>query len=446
MYFNTNDLVDISKIIKSDENFYAHKKENEKETLKDHTNLCNKYFLKVFESKNLDKILNNFEENYLKELDKDAIVLFRKLLLNIVNFHDIGKVNPLYQSIKMDNTIKQKNKIKDNNEIGIKHSLLSSIVYINNFLCDVDKYKILDKTQYKLLSQILFLNAYIISRHHSKLSEFCDFYQLFYPETFGEGVKNIEFINNNYQYLFENEINIKPITIYKKLKNVVKNLSKNEKDKTIFIYTYEKLIYSLLVASDFYATSEFMNNVEIDEFGNIENIDDFYNSYKNSQIYKSIRDYEKNNYKKENNLTNEKDINVLRSEMFLDSEKELIKNINNNIFFLEAPTGSGKSNTSINLSFKIFEKDKNIKKIYYVYPFNTLIEQNINSFEKIFTKDILNKIAVINSVSPIKIEKDLLNSEEKEDIGDFDYYSKAFLNRQFLNYPIILTTHVSLFD
>ena len=33
------------------------------------------------------------------------------------------------------------------------------------------------------------------------------------------------------------------------------------------------------------------------------------------------------NYKKEKDLSKEKDINVLRTEMFLDSEKELIKNI-----------------------------------------------------------------------------------------------------------------------
>lgn len=446
MYFNTNDLVNISSIIKNDELFYAHKKENEKETLINHIDLCNKYFLKIFDAKKLDKIFANFEINYLNELDEKGILLFRKLLLNVVNFHDIGKVNPLFQSVKMDNIIKNKNNIKDNNEISSKHSLLSSVIYIDKFLGEVNYYRRLNKKQYDLLLQILVLNSYVISRHHGNLSEFSDFYELFNPEDPKDGIKTIEFINKNYEFLFNKEFDINKVFIYKKIKNVSRNLIKNQKDKSIFIYTYIKLVYSLLVASDFYATNEFMNNVETKSFGNIENIDEFYKVYKESEIYKSIRDYENISYNKEKDLTKEQDINVLRSEMFLDSEKELIKNIKNNIFFLEAPTGSGKSNTAINLSFKIFEEDKNIKKIYYVYPFNTLIEQNINSFEKMFTKDVLSKVSVINSVSPIKIEKDLLNLEEKEDMGDFNYYSKAFLDRQFLNYPIILTTHVSLFD
>ena len=89
-----------------------------------------------------------------------------------------------------------------------------------------------------------------------------------------------------------------------------------------------------------------------------------------------------------------------------------MKNIDNNIFYLEAPTGSGKSNVSLNLSFKLLEKNPILKKIYYIYPFNTLIEQNINSIEKIFksedknNEDILKKIAVINSITPIKVDEE----------------------------------------
>ena len=153
-----------------------------------------------------------------------------------------------------------------------------------------------------------------------------------------------------------------------------------------------------------------------------------------------------------NALKNEKDINVLRTEMFLDAEKELFKNLDSEIFFLEAPTGSGKSNVSMNLSFKILEENKYMKKIYYIYPFNTLIEQNINSLEKIFMNDknrgsdVFNNIAVVNSINPIKVEKEKAINEDSTEDFDYKYYAKALLNRQFLNYPMILTTHVSLFN
>lgn len=132
--------------------------------------------------------------------------------------------------------------------------------------------------------------------------------------------------------------------------------------------------------------------------------------------------------------------------MFLDAEKELVKNIKDDVFFLEAPTGSGKSNVSMNLSFKFFEENHFLKKIFYVYPFNTLVEQNLNILKETFGKDenVFNKIAVINSISPIKMDEESKKSLENED--SYEYYSKALLNRQFLNYPLILTTHVSLFN
>ncbi len=74
------------------------------------------------------------------------------------------------------------------------------------------------------------------------------------------------------------------------------------------------------------------------------------------------------------------------------------------------------------------------------------MEQNLEILNKTFGKDkeILNKIAIINSIFPIKMDKKDKGLEEEE--ADYKYYAKALLNRQFLNYPMILTTHVSLFN
>ena len=52
-------------------------------------------------------------------------------------------------------------------------------------------------------------------------------------------------------------------------------------------------------------------------------------------------------------IGNLKDINVLRSELYLDAETKLLDNLEENLFYLEAPTGSGKSNTAFNLSFQL---------------------------------------------------------------------------------------------
>ena len=78
-------------------------------------------------------------------------------------------------------------------------------------------------------------------------------------------------------------------------------------------------------------------------------------------------------------------INVMRSEMYLDAEKMLQRYPNELIYFLEAPTGSGKSNTALNLSLQLLGTGK---KIFYIYPFNTLVDQN-----KIILQDIFKPVS-----------------------------------------------------
>lgn len=72
------------------------------------------------------------------------------------------------------------------------------------------------------------------------------------------------------------------------------------------------------------------------------------------------------------------------------------------------------------------------------------MEQNISSMENIFggNKKIMSQIAVVNSINPYKNK---LNNSEDENMIDKDY-QRILLDRQFLNYPIILSTHVTLFN
>ena len=57
----------------------------------------------------------------------------------------------------------------------------------------------------------------------------------------------------------------------------------------------------------------------------------------------------------------------------------------------------------------------------------------------------MDQVAVINSIHPINRDKNEI--EHLKDQEDEDkFYQKILLDRQFLNYPFILTTHVNLFD
>ncbi|AGX43469.1 CRISPR-associated helicase/endonuclease Cas3 [Clostridium saccharobutylicum] len=440
MYFNENYFINIDNLLSKKYSFYAHLKNDRKETLKEHTELCKNYFNKLVDSKGLDRIFLNFEEIYLKNTSEKGKLLFRELLMNTIVLHDIGKINPFFQSRKMGN-----NSIEYSEKFCIidsQHSIISAVLYLDYFM---DKVLKLEKDDKKCIRLFMFLNAYIISKHHGNLEEFKKFLSSFDDDEVGFKVMSI--FNNTYKDIYLKDFSLSEVKMKKACNNTNNYLKKIDKEKAVYLYTYERLLYSLLVACDFYATTEFMNGVELNEFGEIAEISEFYDIYKSTSVYRNIRKYENEDYYKDRkDLKNEKNINILRNEMFLDAEKELSKKINEDIFYLEAPTGSGKSNVSINLSFKLFEDNPTLKKIFYVYPFNTLVEQNLNTLNETFgeNEDVFNRIAVINSISPIKMDENSKKGVDNED--NYEYYAKALLNRQFLNYPIILTTHVSLFN
>jgi CRISPR-associated endonuclease/helicase Cas3 len=151
-----------------------------------------------------------------------------------------------------------------------------------------------------------------------------------------------------------------------------------------------------------------MADIEVDDFGEFKEKEKFYE-------YDVIKNMDKF----------EGELNKIRREMYKKSEEKLLQNLDKNIFYLNAPTGAGKTLMSMNLALQ-FEP----KKIFYVFPFNTLVEQTAGVFRKIF-----DDVVVINSTTPIEFDE-----------SDMRQYEIAYLNRAFYHYPFILTTHVNFFE
>lgn len=448
-YLNKEKIVDINKVINLDYEFFAHKKKIDNkmvyEKLIDHIELANKYFLNICNEKNIGEIFKTFEDIYLEDVSEEAKLIFRELLINIVNFHDVGKINPRFQLDKMDNKLFNYDEFKS---VGSKHSIISAVIYIDYFWSRMDS---LDRKNKSRLREFLFLNAYLISKHHGDLDSYESFINSFkvIDGNDGYGYRAINVLAKYYKEFYKKEFNITTEDARKGSSVVLKKIKNRASEKAMYLYTYERLVFSLILAADFYSTSEFMNAITIDNFGNLNNINEFYDVYKETNIYKSIREYEKNEYGKEDNFLNEKNINILRTEMFLDSERVMKNNLDGEIFYLEAPTGAGKSNIATNLSFKLIKDKNGLKKIFWVYPFNTLVEQNKESLKKIYENkdEVLRKIATINSVTPIKVDKNIVETDDEfTDMEKYKEYAYALLNRQFLNYPMILITHVGMFD
>lgn len=356
---------------KIDERYLAH---TPCETLIAHSNLTLEYFHKIATHKNLHSLIDNL----LQKIDSEYFDLLREMFINTIFLHDIGKTNPYFQAKKMNNEYFKEYKNKTDSS---EHSSISSQMFIDHYLI---KIKMLpeQKTREKL-KFILYIFSYHQAKHHGNLSVVEEYQK--------------EKIYWTYLDMFE-------IPHFE-------------------FYILNKLLFSLLVSSDYYATTDYMARLKTDDFGVLSKP----KKQKLTELFSTFTC----------KLKSDKGINKLRSEMFQEAEQNLLKNLDKNIFYLEAPTGSGKTITSINLALKLLENHAHLNKLLYIFPFNTLVEQTKNVFDDIFKNEL--SIEVINSITPINIsEKDQEESESK--------YEKSYVNRLFFHAPALITTHVALFD
>ncbi|AYD40231.1 CRISPR-associated helicase Cas3' [Clostridium fermenticellae] len=423
MYFDSVNLFKTEDFINNLNNMYAHRDRNDesrREKLNCHIELTYRYFEFICRQKNLSDVFFRLEKNILKHKSEEVINLWKEMLANTVYMHDMGKINPGFQWINMLNEL-----YKDT-EAEKEHSLLGAYIYVSYFSKKIDK--IHKRHDRFYLKYFMYLNSYIISRHHGILIDIKNYEELLsdFPEKYSKEkyYPDLNMDTSGKVYIFNSFSNSR--------KNVKDCL--NEDDRLgFYIYIYSKLIFSILTASDYYATSEFMNGEKVDDLGLVnENLKrKFSEDIDKYSIMQSVREYEKNPVHDEM-YTN---INQLRSEITLEAEKNYLKDKSKNIYYLEAPTGAGKTVTSINLARLMLNSDEKINKLFYVFPFNTLVEQTEAEFMKIFKDDenIIKNISVINSLTPIK-------TIDEED------YEKSLLNRIFVNYPFVITTHVGLFN
>lgn len=420
----------LNELIDNVDKYKAHKKpKNEKdekgeqiyETLLEHTKRTEKYFNKFWQSKKCDDILDRFcsalwQDKMIKKKDiEEAKIILKEMIEAIPIFHDLGKINPNFQIEKMGN----KEIIRDENFIETKHSFISAIIYLSYF-----RNKIVNKVKGRkikdLLKEFILYHAYIIERHHSDIDKIGKFVGKINfkanPDT-EQAIKELP-ISKLIEAITKSKIYMKDLSLKKgSTDNLIasfedkKFINKNDKRRSekqgIYICIYIRWLYSLLVASDYYATSEFMNGGSFNEVDDLNNIQDWINVYENTDLMKNIRKYQNENYPMSmENLNKATNINILRSEIFCEAEEQIKNNYQENMFYLEAPTGSGKSNTAMNLSFKLMSLNKDLCKIFWIYPFNTLVEQNLDTLENIFGKkeNIISRIAVINSLTPIKLK------------------------------------------
>lgn len=409
---------------------FAHKNES----LRDHIQKTKI----IFNNLSDEKIFFNFYDYFAKNKYLNiSFNQFKDILEDFIFFHDIGKLSFSFQIKRVNKKnfhirTDQENFLKEHdiyNFIDIfeaNHSLSSALSFIS-------KYNYLLKDN----GLFIMLLAFSIYGHHSSLkdvvqNEFC--------------YKDFSYKDINTIYcllLFLNIANLNEIENSEFDQRFFQNIQdgalskKTPKDSNFsFFYNY---IYSLLISADVLASKKYDDSVD-----DIKKID-FNNRIDFNLKSKMIKSFYNVSYNKNvnnesycENLSNIHDINLLRKNMLLESSfnlNEVIKHKkHNNVFFLNMPTGGGKTNTSMKLALDLIE-NTHINRIIYAMPFINIIDQNYDIIRDNFNLDEDGgEIRKIYSAT-----ETIFNDEE-------EFKSKIILQDNFFNYPVICTTFSTFFD
>jgi len=424
-------------------------KTKEYEYLEDHLNKCLEYFLDFIKNRNLELIYNKFLSRLFNN-DEYKINKLKEIILYLIYYHDLGKLNPYFQNDTIE-LLKNKSIInlkpinfnleeKSSNHSKYGFVVLLYILYDNLFSDTKLNYN--DEFIY-----IVLLISTIVNRHHTYLHNITG--EIIVDDLTGD-IKNlldmfknseiVKYIVNSLNYSFNNDFSFFIIKCTDKFSNIYYNYNNFKlisNGKNLDIYFLIKLLYSNLVLSDYYASMNYsFGKSKLD----IINIDD--------DLLKELN-INFNNSKHFNNLANYKfiplancnSLNEVRSNLLYLANKNILHKLKNNnkIFMLTVPTGGGKTNISIKLILDILNYDKMINRVFWVFPFINIIEQNctvIKNTLKDNSDDIVSAIysSNINFIKNNIKDMDEINIEE------------ILLNESFLNNKINIISFVNFFN
>jgi len=443
---------------------FAHKKtvntEERFESLEDHSNKTLEMYDYLIETFKLDVILNQLIKDVYKELqisqipDNEFIDYCNYLLRSCIYYHDWGKINVRFQKKKLGNYYNFRN---FNSFDDLKHSKYGKVFldyYLISHLFKKEWYSKLDYEERIKISYITIILSSIVDRHHSFLMDRDFFLFNNSKKRFFISDKEVplieSFIDKNFKIEKVNNL----MGVYKEVSWYSSNLLKFKEEITnsqlsappTLFYLY-KLAYSLLITADYYSTNWFFldKKPQLNVFDKdlVSSLDEAF--YKNKEYNRKLQNqsHVKDLREKSPNFIN--DMGDLRTKILLEAsynlKEALEKNKKVRIFYLNVPTGGGKTNISIRLMLDLLSSNSvnNIKRVYYVFPYVNIIEQNFDVIRETLLTD--NKTSPIISEIYYYKEWDLKSNDANSE-DEREYY----LNNEFLNYPITVISNVNFFN
>nr|WP_321330373.1 CRISPR-associated helicase Cas3' [uncultured Ilyobacter sp.] len=316
-----------------------------------------------------------------------------KIIQIIGKYHDFGKYTEYFQKYLLGET-----KSSDNTN----HANLSGVFSYNHF----------ENVKNERLRYLIY---YIIKYHHSKLkSPLNDMLFDFnsnekYMRLFNTWGKNL--LQNKSKIEEEVMINFKENDFILNDKLLRRNAKKIVKESNIENYYLVNYLFSILINSDKIKSSE----TEI---------------YENNEINLKIVD----NFLQKN-LSVDEQKNKVRETI----KKNILLNRQENLFTITAPTGVGKTLSSldaaIELREEIFREKGYLPKIIYCLPFINIIDQTVDIFENVFKNENI-KIIKHHQYTDIFEKND---SKEKYEV------QKLKMQLETWQGDIVVTTFIQFF-
>lgn len=417
----------ISKIIPDANKYWAHiKGRNSKfELLSDHGNIVLSYAELIVNKQGIDEIIDKL--CYRATEGNQNLAEYTKLLfIASIAYHDLGKINPNFQVLKMQNYFFKEEDLP----IGSQHSTLSAVLFLHYFIEKVNCSGFGQKEKELLFGIIILFCIPILKHHGSVLSNENNFT----AEIFEKLFPFVEHCNINLPF----NASMKIVQIKDKL------IERINQKKHFPLFVLLKLSYSLLTASDYYVTNEYMADIKVNDFGVIDEV----LRNKISDNFKTKLPYNKDmfdNFKKhrdkpfnELQVASKKNLNSLRQKLNAEIISSVRENYHSYWYYIEAPTGAGKTNLSIACISELLQTDQRLNKVFYVFPFTTLITQTAEGIKKAtgLTND---EIIQLHS-------KAGFHEREKISDGEYGKERRLHLDNLFVNYPVCLTSHIRFFE
>ena len=426
--------------------------EKKSETLSEHLVLVLEHARKLCALHGLDGVIERLIIKVVDQLgflqSEVAMHYLLQLFADAVAFHDFGKVNEYFQTDRMQNKDSLFNTaVPEIFSPKHGHSDLGAYIFTAFHLDKISKMEMGDSDKSKL-APLVFLFANTILLHHSS--------------TLKEPQKKVlksQFIQKQahlekYLLLYKGFPNAKILaSISPSAEQMLNSFFKKATDFSLFALL--RLNFSLLTAADYLSTWHYgygsgpEDETDWGVFSEEKRIG-LIHAVRTSKNYNAsaYKLFESGNHFLQHPMkASEDNLNILRTEMAVEVLQQLAKYPEQRIFYLEAPTGGGKTNLSLLAVTEMLRTDPTLNKVFYVFPFTTLITQTHQVIrETLLLED--DDIALLHSrvgFQTLKEFKEGKNEEEKED-GTYGSHRRDFLQNLFVLYPFTLLTHIRFFD